>query len=45
MKKIFLIGDSIRYGTSGKEGYKNGYGYHIKEIIAKELERRKNDGK
>ncbi|MBE5812126.1 MAG: SGNH/GDSL hydrolase family protein [Clostridiales bacterium] len=33
MRKIFLIGDSIRYGTSGNEGYKNGYGYYVKQKL------------
>lgn len=32
MKKIFLIGDSIRYGH-GKEGKKNGYGYYVEEKL------------
>jgi len=33
LRKIFLIGDSIRYGTSGNEGYKNGYGYYVKQKL------------
>ena len=32
MKRVFLIGDSIRYGTSSTEG-KYGYGYHVKQKL------------
>lgn len=34
MKKIFLIGDSIRIGFSGDDTRKFGYGYHIQNKLA-----------
>lgn len=33
MKKIFLIGDSIRYGLSEPQHRSMGYGYHIQEKL------------
>lgn len=32
-KKVFLIGDSIRFGVSGRDGAECGYGVHLKEIL------------
>ena len=34
MKKIVLIGDSIRFGAPGSPGY----GVYVKEILAEEAE-------
>ena len=33
MKKVFLIGDSIRYGLGAEEGRKYGYGMYVKENL------------
>ena len=38
MKKVFLIGDSIRYGIDGENGYLYGYGYFVKEKLKGEME-------
>lgn len=33
MKRIFLIGDSIRHGLATEESRKLGYGYHVKQKL------------
>ena len=38
MKKVFLIGDSIRHGIGGETGHKFGYGYYVKKKLECEME-------
>jgi hypothetical protein len=38
MKKIFLIGDSIRYGIDETDGYRCGYGYYTARKLLGEME-------